>query len=198
MCYHRISHITPAVAPRCPGHFSCLRFYITAAVSVGVPGQCRLCCDLPLSFLPTPGSNMRARRGRVTGATSTKRTSAAKRRRKPARTVPRRERSRTPRSDPQPSGGTSPLNQRGTGDVLGWGFILYSMFPKGRGRLWASRAAAAAGESCSSTLFFLFCFFDTKQNPAVPVYRALSYSLPSLGRTVVYQILWFLMEDGFS
>lgn len=145
------------------------------SVCPGVSGQCRLCCDFPLPFLPPPGSNTRARRGRVTGATSTKRTSAAKRRRRPVRTVPRRERSRTPRSDPQPAGGTS-LNQRGAGDVLGWGFILYSMFPKGRGRLWVRGAAAAAGESCSSTLFSLVCFFDTRHNPAVPVYRALSYS----------------------
>lgn len=54
-------------------------------------------------MFPTTASNMRARRGRVIGVTSTKRTSVAKRRRRPVKMVPRRERSRMPRSNPGPT-----------------------------------------------------------------------------------------------
>lgn len=56
--------------------------------------------------------------------------------------VPRRERSRTPRSNPGPPSALRRnlllLNQRGIGDVLFWGFDYYFLFlffivsPKGR------------------------------------------------------------------
>lgn len=68
---------------------------------------------LPFFFTPTTVSSMKVKRGKVTGATSTKRTSVAKRRRRPVKMVSQRGTNRMPRSRRPTAGrreGLAPLS----------------------------------------------------------------------------------------
>lgn len=94
-----------------------------------VPAVAGLCLMSLCPLCLLAGSSMRARRARAIGATSTKRTSGARRRRRRARMVPRRARSRTPRSEAAPSRSSLLWSQRGFGDVwLGGDFFLLFFF----------------------------------------------------------------------